>query len=245
MSVKDTPVIRKGAGRGGSSTVDSVGHMIYAHRTSRGMTQKQLAKAIGSYITQKGGTVISEWERGFTLPRFDNIFKLAEVLKVEKEPFFNAILREYYDRFVAFHHENFCKFTMEVRKNRFKGDLDYKKFEGRYYFCTKGKINYHFPEFSGIMQKCYRKKGVTYLKIAKSLKRRKYIKHTYSRGHISAVINGYKVPSLKIVVDLSEYFKLDDFKMYEIVVKEKAICHAKNMMEQWNEYKKERLNNVK
>jgi len=221
----------------------SVGDVVRYSRLAKKLTQRRLAVAIGSYVTKSGNTVISEYERGFSFPGLHHIYMLTEVLGIEREPFFNLVLEAYYARFVSVHSNNYFKIAEKLKENRFKGDYDFKEYEGRYYFFTKGKIKYHFPKFFGIMQTALIEKGVCFRKIAESLQRKKYIKHKYSRTYIYGVMNGERTPSMKVVIDLCEYFKLDSFQVYSIVIREKALCHKLNMIEQWKLYKNERLNN--
>lgn len=49
-------------------------------RRQAGMTQSELAKAIGA--TQP---IISNWERGATKPSVENLYKVSQVLKVPME----------------------------------------------------------------------------------------------------------------------------------------------------------------
>ena len=226
-----------------NAKVQTIGEMIRSYRLSKGLTQKRLAISIGSYVTVSGNTVISEYERGFSLPGIEHIYNLCEILGMDKQSFFEMVLRGHFRRFNIAHHKNFAEVVKITTKNAYRGEINFKKFENRYYFCTKGKIKYHFPRFYDIMQKCYIEKGTTFDKIAQSLARKKYIKHQYSRSYIQEVISGRKSPSLKVVIDLCDYFKIDTLEVYKIVVEEKAISHAKNMMEQWELYKTERANN--
>lgn len=61
------------------------GNFIYTLRTEKGMTQQDLAKALG--VTP---AAVSKWENGSSKPRYEMLLKLAEILDVSSEELING-----------------------------------------------------------------------------------------------------------------------------------------------------------
>ena len=228
----------------GSFKVSTVADMIKYFRHKHGFNQKELAVKIGSFITKYDNTVISDYETGKLLPGIDHIYKLSLALNIDKDVFFNAVLREHYERFSIAHHKLYFEYINRIRKCIDPFEDEYVK-KGRYFFCSEGKISYRFPEFSKIMKKCYRESGKSYKQIRDEMEERYDIYKRYPESYIITSINGTQSPSMRIVIDLSKYFNLDPFKMYSLMVKEKALAHAANMMKQWELYKEKVSNEQK
>lgn len=222
MRIKGVPVRKSIIDKKANTYVD----VIRSHRLSKGMTQESLTKKINAYFSPQGANKVSDYERGFTLPDLDKIYLLSMELEIDKDSFFEMILREHYRRFLKLHFENFNQIKNEDRKN----------IENRYYFCKNGKIVYSFRRFL-----C---KIDLLLKINNKTKKdlHNYLKIYFkSQSSIDSVFSGKKCISTNIVVKIASFFGIHPMEIYEIVVKEKALAHAKNMMKQWeivkNKYK--------
>ncbi len=221
--------------RGVKSKINNVGEMIRSLRLSKGMTQRELALAIGSYTASWGGHIY-KYEKRQRLPCAKYIYLLSEVFDIDKEVFFRIVLKEHYDNFITMHHKLFFK-VVGNEAPRSKTIYNYINAESRYYFCREGKLKYNFHKFSGIMIDAYNKRNIFCRKIADEIILQKGENHRYSAQHIHNIINGKRVPSLKVVIDLCEFFGLKTFETYKIMVEEKGLAHAKNMMLQWSLYK--------
>lgn len=60
-------------------TKSVIGENIKRFRISKGITQKQLAEAIGNKPQQ-----ISQYENGIRFPKIDKLFSIADVLGIEE-----------------------------------------------------------------------------------------------------------------------------------------------------------------
>ena len=222
--------------------VKTFGDMLQSHRIKIGATQRVLAEAIGSFVTITGNTVISEYERGFSLPSIPHIYALADIFDMDKDWLFMAVVKEHYNRFRSHHHD------LYMQALRYKGedkDAFYKRIknlESRYYFCTEGKIHYTFPQFSGIMQGAMKRSDLNCQDLADGLKRLVGVEMAYSRSYIWNVVTGRKTPSLRITLDLAYFFDMNPSVIYSMVVKEKALAHIENMKRQWELYKERMAN---
>lgn len=67
---------------------DSFGNLIYQYRVSSGLTQDELARALGYSSNQ----FISNWERGLSHPPQNIIKKLVKILEIEKDQVINAYI---------------------------------------------------------------------------------------------------------------------------------------------------------
>lgn len=232
MSVKGKPKKRIGV------TVHNVVEMIYSYRLSRGFTQADLAEAIGSYTLGKSRiNIIQIYESGSHLPDINNIYMLAEVLGIEKESFFNMILREHYNRFTAKHHE---KFSQSARRKKKGESISLDNLDCKYGFTKCGEVKHDFSKSSAILKNAFLKMGITYKDLIIRMENHKGIQRKYHYSTIYNAINGRRVTGLKTILDLCEFFKIKPFKVYKLMVEEKALAHAKNMVLQWNKYKIER-----
>lgn len=226
---KGCPVKRKGA----KTKIETVGEMIYSYRITRGLTQADLSIAMGAEASRDVDIRVSRLEKGHHLPCFQNIYMLSKVLSIERESFFNMVLKEHYNNFLKLHHEKFFQVTEMIRNGKDISSID---ISCRYCFCMIGKLKHNFSKFSATIKDAFLKKDIAYRELGKELRNR------YSHPHIYNVINGKEVPGLKILLDLCDFFRLDPFKVYKIMVEEKALAHAKHMMLQWDIYKREREN---
>jgi transcriptional regulator with XRE-family HTH domain len=212
--------------------VGNYSDVIRSNRLSNNMTQNMLAQAVGSWTRKEGMSIVSEWETGFSLPGLKNIYNISETLNIDREGFFRVILREHFDRFTDRHYHIY---THYLQTNEF--------IDGRYYFITKGKIQYSFPKFVSIIKPLFKKKGITQLELVKRLRSNGAFE--VRRGYLSQIFSGKKCPGVRTVIGLAKYFKIEPFTLYKVVVEEKALAHAKNMMLQWELYKEERKNEAR
>lgn len=226
-----------------SDKVKTIGDMIRSFRLSNGFTQKELSIKIGSYVTKTGNNIITGYESNRVLPNISNIDALALALKIDKEVLFRMVLKEHYTRFLRKHSKLYFKTINRKKSDKEYNLVQHNEKEGRYYFCTIGKIKHSLPKFSAIIKKAFNKKGITYKQLIRSLKGKKYTDYTYNRVYLTEIINGKESPSIKMIIILAKYFELNTYEVYNIAMKEKAFAHAKNMMLQWELYKEE-VNNA-
>jgi len=198
--------------------IKNEGEMIRSYRISKNMTQHTLSLAIGAYVAKSGDNQVCKYERRIHLPCVKYIYMLSEVLDIDKESFFRMVLREHYNKFTTIHHELFFRVINE------KEVCDYKNAKVQYYFCREGKIECHFGKSSGIMRDAFYKKNIPYKKMIADIVLQKAEDHRCSVSHIHGVIQGKRVPSVKVVIDLCEYLGLRPFEVYKIVVEEKALA---------------------
>lgn len=231
MGIRGIPEKRDGI------KVHSVAEMVRSYRLTRGFTQADLSIAIGSNTPIRRVNVVQVYESGRRLPNVKYIYALSEVLGLEREPFFNMVLREHYDRFSRKHHEKFIKATQKRKKGKklLKSDIDC-----RYLFCLHGKINHNFFKSSAMLKNAFLEKGITYEKLITGMENYRNTNYRYCHPHLSNIMNGKEVPSIKVILDLCEFLGLRAFEVYKVMVEEKALGHARNMMLQWNKYKIER-----
>jgi transcriptional regulator with XRE-family HTH domain len=122
--------------------VNSVADLVTSFRLTNNLTQKKLAIEIGAYCSSSGNTVISEYENGKTLPGIEYIYRISNVLGIDKDSFFNIVLKEHFKRFTEKHMSIYTNF---IQHNNFDKCISY-------YFCTKGVVKYSFTKLSAILK---------------------------------------------------------------------------------------------
>ncbi len=220
-------------GRGVKSKINNVGEMVRAFRLSKGMTQESLSTAIRG--RESKSSHIHRYETRKRLPCIKYIYALSEVLGIDREILFRMVLKEHYDNFITMHHELFLKTMLQKSPMGKTSNL-------QYYFCKGRNLKHNFHEFSNIMKAAYYKKNMPYKRISDAIVAQKGEDHRRSASHLHSVINGDRVPGLMVVIDLCEFFGLKTFETYKIMVEEKGLAHAKNMVYQWELYKEMRKN---
>ena len=207
---KDTPVRQHLK----NHRVTNVGEFIRSKRLSLNMTQVNLSKIIGCYISPRGNNQVSKYETREVLPEVTYVKKLTDALNIEDDALFNAVLREHFERFKDIHYQHYFKFMNSDRANNI---------ENRYYFCTNGKVEYKFPK----LLKMIKSSGLTGKQFCERIS-------GFSEGFIRGILSGKRTPSLKILVKFAEVIGIPPFELYKVAVEEKAIAHAKNILNQWN-----------
>jgi len=236
MNIKGIPLKRK------KIIVHNVAEMIYSYRLSKGLTQADLAEAIGSYTLGKSRVnIIQVYEKGLSLPDINNIYMLSKVLNIEKESFFNIVLRERYDIFTIKHHE---KFLRAIRKKEKGEKISSEDLKCKYSFIKRGKIKYDFSKSSAMIKKAFLEKNISYKDLIIGMKNHKNIQKEYCYSVISCAINGKKTTSLKTILDLCEFLEIKPFKIYKLMIQEKAFAHSKNMMKRWELHKKKMISKI-
>lgn len=229
--------------KGRKTKIDTVGEMIYSYRITKGLTQLNLGKAIGAYIYKETSPRILHIERGYNLPGFHNIYMLSKILGIERESFFNMVLKEHYNRFITKNHEIFFRIIEMIRNGE---DISSVSTVCGYKFCVIGRIKHNFSESSAILKNAFLKKKIThkitYKKMAIEMENRANVHHCYDFRDIGKMMTGKRPPGLKILIEVCDYLEIKPFEVYKIMVKERALAHAKNMMLQWDIYKREREN---
>jgi len=194
--------------------VSNVGEFIRSRRLSMNMTQVTLSKIIGCYISPRGNNQVSRYETREVLPEVEYVKKLTDALNIEGDALLTAVLREHFENFKEVHYKHYFKFMESDRA---------KNVENRYYFCTRGKVKYEFPK----LIKMIRSSGLTDKQIVAKIP-------DFSEGFVRGILSGKRTPSLKILVRFAEVTGIPAFKLYKVAVEEKAIAHAKNMLNEWN-----------
>lgn len=203
--------------------------LIRTFRISNDLSQSKLGKKAG--MTGKPrNTPISPYERGVVSLTIEHIYKISKCLPgLDRDTLFNFVLKERYQKFIDKEYKLYYNQSLKQRN----------------YFYRKGKstrTKYRLLRFSKLLREARIKKGVTYPQMIKSFQRRKNIKHKYSRPYLVSMINGHRCPSLKDIKYLAIYFNLDAFKLFSLAAEGKAISLARDMMEYWESYKKEKDN---
>lgn len=225
--------------KGVKTKINTVGEMIYSHRITKGLTQKNLAKAIGAYVYRNVSYRVLNIEKGHNLPCFKNIYMLSKVLDIERESFFNMVLKEHYNRFIAKYHEKFFQVIGMIRNGKNVSSINTTC---RYTFCMTGKLKYNFSKSSAILKNAFLEKKVTYKAMATEMGNRKNVYHYYDYRDIWSMMHGKRQISLSVLIEVCDYLGINLFRVYKIRVEEKALAHAKNMMLQWGIYKRGREN---
>ncbi len=241
--VKGSPLIHKGV----KTKIDTIGELIYSYRIAKGLTQVDLGKAIGTYIRvykfEEFSPMILKYEKGYALPGCHNIYMLSEVLGIEKEPFFNMVLKEHYNRFIEKHHEKFFQVIRMMEKGKELSSIDTLC---RYVFCHEGKLKHNFSKSSKILKNAFWKKKITdkitYKSMAIELNSRDGTRY-YDYRDLCNIMHGRRLLSLRVLFEICDYLEIESFKLHKTIVEERAFAHAVNMMEQWEICKQERKNN--
>lgn len=197
--------------------VEEYSTLIRSHRLSAGLTQKALAEKIHSYISPRGANIISDYEKRRKLPDLEKTYLLSKALGIDSGSFFRMILKEHYINFIKRHLANFSRKTI---KNEIK--------ENRYFFCSRGRVIYSFKNFVQLIEEELKLKG----KRKNDL--RGYLIKRFSRTYIEGVLKGHKSPSIKMVLRISDFLEISALKLYKVMVEDKALSHAANMMREWD-----------
>lgn len=201
--------------------VKNVGEVIRSRRLYRNFTQRVLSQKVGGFVTGCGNNLISVYERRERLPSLRFIKNLTNVLGIEDDVLFNAVLKEHYEKFKKQHYQHYFE---QIGINK------YCENKNTYAFCSSGKIRYCFTNsIKKILDS-----GISKKEICKAMT-------NYSRGYVSDVLGKHKCPGIKFILDISKIIDAPSFDLYDMFVKEKALGHAKNMMTEWQKEKNKSL----
>lgn len=214
--------------------INTVGDIIRSYRLKKGITQNKLASQMGLFCVDSHKPVkcnaVTRYETGIDLPSLPSIDKLSNLLDIDREALFNAILKERYVKFEQAYYEAYL-YNLQNKSD--------KKIKRRYRFCTTGKIQYKFPEFSNLLLQKKKNKNLRFIDIKNKIEQER--NHSYSLSLIRWVMDGIRPPSLKLLLDLAFIFEIEPFILYKVAVRERALCHIKQMKEEWEKYKEKIL----
>lgn len=108
----------------------------------------------------------------------------------------------------------------------------------RYYFTTNsGGVEYEMPHLRKVLHDNMMDRQWSIKDLQTALHGHEEINGNYSRTYLDRVLAGKKPLSPKMIWDLSTIFRIKIWRLFNLAVKDKMLCHVEHMKREWEKCK--------